>query len=246
MQATTDLNNSCTKHHTGTSASAPIAAAIIALTLEAKYVFVVHSSIEVLEMLCLLCSRNLSWRDIQHLVVLTANPEPIVDDDWIVNGDGFRVSLRFGFGIMDASLMVQLARLWRSVPPLHNCTFPTQKIDRLIQGSQTVTVLLSLSDDSCRSGSDVVRRLEKVHLYLDVDFSRRGGLLVVLESPAGTNSTLLPRRPNDDHSGPTKFHTWPLMSVQFWRERYSRGVWRLHLQVSFSTAILSILSSWIW
>jgi hypothetical protein len=35
-QATTDLHNQCTDKHTGTSASAPLAAGVIALALEAK------------------------------------------------------------------------------------------------------------------------------------------------------------------------------------------------------------------
>lgn len=35
-QATTDLRNACTVKHTGTSASAPLAAGIIALALEIK------------------------------------------------------------------------------------------------------------------------------------------------------------------------------------------------------------------
>jgi len=35
-QATTDLNDQCTTSHTGTSASAPLAAGIVALVLEAK------------------------------------------------------------------------------------------------------------------------------------------------------------------------------------------------------------------
>ena len=35
---TTDLRDRCTTAHTGTSASAPLAAGIIALALEAKYV----------------------------------------------------------------------------------------------------------------------------------------------------------------------------------------------------------------
>lgn len=36
MIATTDLHHSCTKTHTGTSASAPLVAGIVALTLEAN------------------------------------------------------------------------------------------------------------------------------------------------------------------------------------------------------------------
>lgn len=45
MIVTTDLHHSCTKLHTGTSASAPLAAGIAALTLEAN--------------------PDLSWRDLQ-------------------------------------------------------------------------------------------------------------------------------------------------------------------------------------
>jgi len=36
LKLTTDLNHACTNHHTGTSAAAPLAAAIYALVLEAK------------------------------------------------------------------------------------------------------------------------------------------------------------------------------------------------------------------
>ena len=44
---TTDLHHSCTDSHTGTSASAPLAAGIVALVLEAN--------------------SNLTWRDLQHI-----------------------------------------------------------------------------------------------------------------------------------------------------------------------------------
>ena len=38
FQISTDLHDECTTEHTGTSASAPLAAGIFALALEAKYV----------------------------------------------------------------------------------------------------------------------------------------------------------------------------------------------------------------
>ena len=38
LQVTTDLHDRCTAAHTGTSASAPLAAGMCALALEAKYV----------------------------------------------------------------------------------------------------------------------------------------------------------------------------------------------------------------
>jgi len=57
----------CTVEHTGTSASAPLAAGIAALTLEAN--------------------RNLSWRDLQHMVVITSRSEPLErEEGWYING----------------------------------------------------------------------------------------------------------------------------------------------------------------
>ena len=56
--------------HTGTSASAPLAAGLCALALEAN--------------------PSLTWRDMQHIVVLTSNPAPLFGGarDWATNGIG--------------------------------------------------------------------------------------------------------------------------------------------------------------
>ena len=42
FQVTTDLHDKCTDAHTGTSASAPLAAGICALALEAKYIYFIN------------------------------------------------------------------------------------------------------------------------------------------------------------------------------------------------------------
>jgi len=65
---TTDLHHQCTSSHTGTSASAPLAAGICALALESN--------------------RELTWRDMQHIVVRTARPANLKSSDWKVNGVG--------------------------------------------------------------------------------------------------------------------------------------------------------------
>ena len=33
-------------------------------------------------------SPSLTWRDMQHIVVMTSRPEPMVDGDWVTNGVG--------------------------------------------------------------------------------------------------------------------------------------------------------------
>ncbi|KAB7505085.1 Furin-like protease 1, isoform 1-CRR, partial [Armadillidium nasatum] len=71
---TTDLHHGCTTSHTGTSASAPLAAGICALALHANM--------------------DLTWRDMQHVVVRTARPENLNAPDWQTNGVGRKVSHR--------------------------------------------------------------------------------------------------------------------------------------------------------
>lgn len=63
-----------------------MAAGIIALALEAN--------------------RNLTWRDVQYLIVETAKPKYLNALDWKTNGVGKRVSHAFGFGMMDAAQFV--------------------------------------------------------------------------------------------------------------------------------------------
>ncbi|CAI9612275.1 unnamed protein product, partial [Staurois parvus] len=98
---TTDLRQKCTDSHTGTSASAPLAAGIIALALEAN--------------------NNLTWRDMQHLVVRTSNPAHLNTNDWATNGVGRKVSHSYGYGLLDAGAMVTLAKNWTTVGPQRKC-----------------------------------------------------------------------------------------------------------------------------
>ena len=70
----------------GTSASAPLAAGIIALVLHA--------------------SPNLNWRDVQHITVRCAHNANLRATDWSHNAVGRNFSHSFGYGIMDASCMV--------------------------------------------------------------------------------------------------------------------------------------------
>merc|ERR1712158_292701 len=59
----------CTTEHTGTSASAPIAAGVCALALEAN--------------------PSLTWRDMQYLVVMTSRSDPLRGESgWARNGAG--------------------------------------------------------------------------------------------------------------------------------------------------------------
>lgn len=98
---TTDIHHRCTQKHTGTSAAAPLAAGIIALALEAN--------------------PSLTWRDVMFITVLTSRPKAIKSNNYIANKRGFLVSSTYGFGLMDAGRMVELAKNWINVPKMASC-----------------------------------------------------------------------------------------------------------------------------
>ncbi|KAF5294709.1 hypothetical protein FQA39_LY00193 [Lamprigera yunnana] len=197
---TTDLHHSCTSSHTGTSASAPLAAGICALALEAN--------------------PNLTWRDMQHIVVRTARPQHLVTPDWQTNGVGRNVSHSFGYGLMDAHAMVQLARKWISVPEQHKCEITAPHVQKSIPAKSVVVLQLQVQE--CEG----VQILEHVQAKLTIVSQRRGDLHIQLTSPMGTRVTLLAHRAHDiARSG---FTHWPFMSVHSWGET-PFGTWQLEI-----------------
>lgn len=199
---TTDLHGRCTSSHTGTSASSPMAAGIIALVLEAN--------------------PSLNWRDIQHIVVRSAKHANLKADDWNTNGAGYNVSHAFGFGLMDAGLMVKKAIAWKTVPKQQKCEVDFSGGELSVGGRSEKE--LSLTVTEC----DSIKFLEHVHVMVDISSrSRRGEFTIQLKSPAGTISKLLAPRPLDKSlSGFANFRTWPLMSTHTWGENPA-GTWRL-------------------
>ena len=96
---------------------------IIALTLEAKYDF---KRRYVMIFYLLFHSSNLTWRDVQYLIVYTSNPLLTDTTKSFYNGAGLLVSRQFGFGVIDAEAMVTRARHWINVPPqLEGYLIPT-------------------------------------------------------------------------------------------------------------------------
>ncbi|XP_057691909.1 furin (paired basic amino acid cleaving enzyme) b isoform X2 [Corythoichthys intestinalis] len=200
---TTDLRQKCTDSHTGTSASAPLAAGIIALALEAN--------------------TNLTWRDMQHLVVRTARPKHLSAGDWKTNGVGRRVSHSYGYGILDAGEMVALAQNWTRMGPQHQCVQTMLTEPRDI-GSRLV---FSKSVDACWGRPDYVSSLEHVQARLTLLHNQRGKLAIHLVSPLGTRSTLLFPRPNDFSTA--GFNDWAFMSIHSWDED-PQGEWTLEIE----------------
>lgn len=208
----------CTKSHTGTSASAPIAAAICALALEANM--------------------NLTWRDMQHLVVLTSRYEPLqYEPGWQTNAVGRRYSHKFGFGMMSAEAMVKHAEVWRTVPKQQICEtryyeakaeiprFKDKYVETSIFSSACTNSTLDASNVIGEQGN-AINYLEHVQAKITLKFRPRGSLKITLISPSGTKSDLLLPRMRDTIDD--SFNNWPFLSVHFWGE-HPVGKWTLRI-----------------
>ncbi|XP_077988680.1 furin-1-like [Glandiceps talaboti] len=216
---TTDLRKGCTDRHSGTSASAPLAAGICALALEAN--------------------KDLTWRDLQYIVVITSRPENLQAPDWTVNGAGYKVSHSYGFGLMDATAMVEYAENWNLVPEQHIC-----KENGIIKPVAIPSTGLKLTKTTagCENTSNHVLYLEHVQATLTLSHHVRGDLEIYLTSPSGTRSMLLPRRSRDSdtHDG---FKSWPFMTTHCWGER-TRGTWTLEILNKGSNHNTGMLTEW--
>lgn len=66
-------------------------------------------------------SGNLTWRDVQHIIVETSLMTSPLDEGWRRNGAGKWFNQKFGFGRMDASAMVDKALKWTNVNSQRGC-----------------------------------------------------------------------------------------------------------------------------
>uniref|UniRef100_A0AAR2IV67 P/Homo B domain-containing protein n=1 Tax=Pygocentrus nattereri TaxID=42514 RepID=A0AAR2IV67_PYGNA len=202
---TTDLRQRCTDSHTGTSASAPMAAGIIALALEANPL--------------------LTWRDVQHIIVKTSRAGHLNAPDWKTNAAGYNVSHLYGFGLMDAEAMVKEAERWKPVPPQHICVENADKQIRTIRPEHVVRSVYKATGCTDNANNHVIY-LEHVVVRITITHPRRGDLSINLTSPSGTKSQLLANR-LFDHSM-EGFKNWEFMTTHCWGEK-AAGDWILEI-----------------
>ncbi|XP_036141691.1 neuroendocrine convertase 1 isoform X2 [Monomorium pharaonis] len=206
MIATTDLRNTCTTRHTGTSASAPLAAGILALALQVN--------------------NDLTWRDIQHLITWSSEYNPLSENPgWFKNAAGFWFNSRFGFGLMNAYALVKASYNWTTVPEKTICKVDNAYIanNRLIYGNSKK--LQFDAGNVCRTSGSEIIFLEHVEVEVNLEYSRRGALQMRLAAPSGTTVNILSPRKLDNSN---VFIKWKFMSVATWGED-PRGTWILDI-----------------
>ncbi|KAL3846754.1 hypothetical protein ACJMK2_017715, partial [Sinanodonta woodiana] len=213
---TTSNADSCIGNTEGTSFSAPQAAGMVALALQAN--------------------PDLTWRDVQHLIVKTAkyqNLREAAEYGFALNGAGNYVGQMFGYGLMDAEAMVRYSKTWKTVPKQEifksSISTPTWVLN---------STLTTLSGAILVGITCPIKYLEHVQVHTIFQSSERAFVELDLVSPAGTRSKLMTQRRYD--KGFSGQQEWTFMSVQFWGEQ-PYGNWTLTFKIpSNQTANFSV------
>jgi hypothetical protein len=174
----------------GTSLATPLVSGVVALMVTAN--------------------PNLGWRDVKHILAKTAKKiDPtagninhpsgynlagyIFDNGWIQNAAGYNFHKRYGFGLIDATAAVQMAKSY--LPNTLGNLVVTEDAVTGVSPYQRTGLNLSIPDNSAvgRVDSLPVNRavkIESVQLMISVDHTFTGDLGIELTSPNGTKSVL--------------------------------------------------------
>ncbi|MFC1759682.1 S8 family serine peptidase, partial [Planctomycetota bacterium] len=202
----------------GTSASAPMVAGVVALMLEAN--------------------PNLTWRDVQHILVDTATPTDLTDPTWNSDPDNFDpdpapnlagklVSEKYGFGIVNATAAVDKAKTWTNVG------------EEVSPNPVTTIANVPLVDDgeivasSTQYNDDIL--VESVEVIVNIEHAYTPDLELILthtlpDGSAKSESVLAQSRSIEefDASQVTNLRNYRFTSVQHWGES-SAGTWTLEV-----------------
>jgi len=178
----------------GTSAAAPMVSGVVALMLEAN--------------------PALTWRDVQHILVLTAVKNDPDHEDWSRNGAGLNINHQYGFGRVDAAAAVRMARTWPG----------SGSAIKISSGTLSRAVTLTSAPTIVTHTFSQAVRAEHVRVTVNASHSAWSDLDVVLVSPSGTRSVLA-----EAHGGVSgSVGSWSYLSVRHWGEDV-RGSWRVEI-----------------
>ena len=184
----------------GTSSATPLVSGVIALMMEAN--------------------SNLTWRDVQQILVESARKNDPNDDGWNTNGAGLEFNHKYGFGVVDAGHAVDLATNWETLDPEVNLSSGRITVSQTVPDNEPNNPVIS----SFAVSESI--RIESVDVIFDADHTYRSDLDVTLISPDGTESELVNYFSNRDSGN--NYNEWQFNSVQHWGE-ISKGTWTLEV-----------------
>lgn len=183
----------------GTSSSTPAVAGVVALMLQAN--------------------PNLTYRDVQEILVRTAVQNDQFNGGWVTNGGGFHFHPIYGAGLVDAVAATNMAASWTTVAPLQKRSIASLALALPIPDADDQGVAHTFTVHAAEN-----LRLEHVTVRVKATHPYVGNLEWRLTSPSGVTTRLARARSNDTSAN----LDWTFMATHFWGER-SEGQWKLEV-----------------
>ncbi len=153
----------------GTSGSTPVAAGVGALVLQVR--------------------PELSYRDVRRVLALSARKCDAASGGWANNGAGLHVHHGYGFGVVDATAAVALARTITPVGPELTVETPLEQPALAVPDNDGTGVASTI--DVSNSG---IGHVEVVEIEVTVAHAQSGELELVLSKAGGAQSVLHPKQ----------------------------------------------------
>ncbi|OBA19290.1 hypothetical protein METBIDRAFT_33480 [Metschnikowia bicuspidata var. bicuspidata NRRL YB-4993] len=219
---TTDIHEKCSAQHGGTSAAAPLAAGIYALVLQAN--------------------PELTWRDTQYLSATAAVPINEHDGDYQMTAFGQKYSNKYGFGKLDAEVLIEQAKAWKNVKPQAWHYSDLQTVNQKLkpkrgEESSIISSIITVTKENLQVMN--FEQVEHVTVKVNIGSQTRGLLDVKLVSPFGVVSQLTKKREYD--TAKKGLENWTFMSVAHWGET-GLGDWKLEVSTTLGNEI--IVKNW--
>ena len=225
-----DWTDDYTDNSGGTSAAAAFVSGVVALMLEAN--------------------PSLTWRDVQHILVDTADQNDFGEIDaqenrrtttgWWRNGSGRWTNEKYGFGAVDAAEAVEKAKTWQLVGTEVSLASDEMAVDETIPVDAVLERTFEFQEDIT---------VEAVEVMFDATHADRGDLEVVLISPDGTESILTKPHalrdpdPEDGINSKADYNQWLFTSMRHWGES-SKGEWKLRVSDRDGNAVDGTWNQW--
>ena len=179
----------------GTSAATPMVAGVVALMLEAN--------------------PNLTWRDVQHILVKTSKKVDHSHPGWSKTYEEYDYNHAYGYGLVDATAAVNMAEDWETIGEEIVVNTGEKRVDKNIFDKNDVGVSSTITVNESIN-------IESVEIHVNITHDYRGDLNFFLTSPNGVVSELVRAH------GDPGFHyrNWTFTSVVHWDEN-SFGDWTL-------------------
>ena len=119
----------------------------------------------------------------QEILAATSTQVDENDPDWITNAAGYHHSIKYGFGLVNASKAVDAALTFTSNSP-SQALYAVESVqeDLTIPSDRNLTIPLNVTSSS------FLESLEHVVLYVSASHANRGDISIEISGPSGTHS----------------------------------------------------------